>query len=458
MKYDLIVAGAGVAGCFLAARVSQAGYRVALVDARPKNKIGNTWEVTVNKSSFNTLGIKFPDNALWEEEPEATVFYAKDINTNVKVKRDSFNLILIKHKILNQHFLESALASNIDFYTRHKIASPIIENNWCAGVTGLKSVFLANSPFKLKAGITADCTGARAVLRKNLPAEFNIKREVRVQDYASAWQEIWTVDGSEILNDVEKKLIGPGICYTKIGKYHAFSSLHLRKNNTMNMIFASSVSKDNLAYFICQKHIKDKKYLKKKLSAGGGIIPIRRSLDNLVGNGFLLVGDSACQVIPTMGSGIEASLIAADIAAKTIIHSLNEGISSQKFLWQYNVEYQEKIGAILASYDIIRRFIQSVTVGEMNDIFKSGLIKDKNFVTTYSTSEISYNISSAIDNIKKIFTNPQLLPVILRFIQALSDSKKALELYLDYPKSFNADEFVEWQEKTNLLFSNYRTF
>jgi len=159
-----------------------------------------------------------------------------------------------------------------------------------------------------------------------------------------------------------------------------------------------------------------------------------------------------------MGSGIEASLTAADIAANTIIGAMNEHDFSLPYLWRYNFRYQQKIGAVLASYDIMRRFLQSLTLDQINEIFKAGIIDERNFATTYSTSEISYNISNMADKIIKVFSHPSLLPLILRFRQALSDSKKALALYREYPEYYQEEEFLKWQKKTNELFSKYRTF
>ncbi|OGJ86454.1 MAG: hypothetical protein A2268_01420 [Candidatus Raymondbacteria bacterium RifOxyA12_full_50_37] len=458
MKYDLIVAGAGIAGCCCAMKVAQSGCTVALLDARSRNKIGHPWEVTIDENVFGTAGIKLPDRELWEERPEYTVFYAKDINLSAKVHYDTFHNFTIRHEALNTLLLERAIKSGVHFLGGHEIEDLIIDGNTVCGIRGVQNRFLVKRPFELRGKIIADCTGVNACLRKKTPREFNIKHDVRIQDFASAWQEVHQLKNTPGTRFGSEVFFQPGVCFTRIGKYHAYTTVHMRRNNTVNLIFGTSVSESRPAYFLCKDYVKSAPNLGKRLGGGGAMIPLRRGLDNLVGNGFILAGDSACQVIPTMGSGVASSLTAASIAARTIVSAINSGDVSRRSLWQYNAEYQGGLGAILASYDIIRRFIQSLSMDEMERLFAAGLVNDNTFVKTYSTAHISHHIGDVLDKIGRIFAHPGLLPVVLRFRQALDDSKKALFLYQEYPKQYDERVFIEWQEKTNQLFSKYRTF
>ncbi|MFC1504076.1 NAD(P)/FAD-dependent oxidoreductase, partial [Spirochaetota bacterium] len=372
MKYDVVIVGAGIPGCCLAEKIALAGYKVALLDARPIRKIGNLWEINVDKNIFNFISKKYPPDKLLIERADEIVFFAKDINENVKIEGSKFNTITILHRVLNKTMLKSALNSNVDFYPKHNVIAPVLDNDYLTGVTGYKKLAAIPIPFKVSGRIIIDCTGVKAVLRKKVPDSFNIKKDIQAQDYASAWQETWTVKDNEKFKLNEGIYAQPGTNYTKVGKYHAYTFLHLRKNNTINMVFGASIVKSDLAYFICKEYKNNLTSLNKCLHADGGIIPIRRSLDNFVGNGFLLLGDSACQLIPTIGSGIQPSLLAAQLASKTIIKALNNNNYSKESLWQYNFKYQQEIGAVLASYDIIRRFLQSINTHNMNEIFKSG--------------------------------------------------------------------------------------
>ena len=224
----------------------------------------------------------------------------------------------------------------MDFFPEYYVNKPVINKKYVTGVSGYKKYSFLTRSFNLKADIIVDSSGTSAVLRKKIPPSFKIKNNLRIQDFASAWQEAWTVGNKKKFRLKNGIKIKPGTTHTKIGTYQAYTSFYLRKDNTFTAIFGSSLSENNLAYFLCKKYINEIRGKSKKIYADGGVIPIRRNLDNLVGNGFLLLGDSACQVIPTMGSGIQSSLIAPSIAGNVIINALNEKNYSKDFLWKYN--------------------------------------------------------------------------------------------------------------------------
>jgi flavin-dependent dehydrogenase len=178
----------------------------------------------------------------------------------------------------------------------------------------------------------------------------------------------------------------------------------------------------------------------------------------MAGNGFLCIGDAACQVIPTMGSGVATSMHAADVALQAMTEAFNRDDFSHSMLWMYNHKYHTKRGALLASYDIIRRFLQSLSFEEIDEIFRAGLLKNEYFVNTFSSKSIELNVAEALENLGRLFGHLNLFAVGMRFFQALNDSKKALHIYKKYPEHYDKKVFLRWVEETNRLFSHYRTF
>lgn len=70
-----------------------------------------------------------------------------------------------------------------------------------------------------------------------------------------------------------------------------------------------------------------------KVSGGDAIfeIPVRRPLSNLVANGYVLLGDSACMTIPIIGSGIGSGLKAAKMLADAVT-SADKNLFKEKSL------------------------------------------------------------------------------------------------------------------------------
>jgi len=58
--YDLIVVGAGTAGCMVAQRTAAQGYKVLLLDRKPLDDLGHTWVNGVERGVFSRVGIPDP--------------------------------------------------------------------------------------------------------------------------------------------------------------------------------------------------------------------------------------------------------------------------------------------------------------------------------------------------------------------------------------------------------------
>ncbi len=457
---DCIVAGAGIAGCTLAKKLAEAGFRTHLVDIRSAENIGSPWEITVENSVFARIGLRKPEESLCLEKADVVRYYANNMQNFIEISSEEDDELTIRHKDLNLHLLRQALGAGAVFLGKHVVTGFCFSRDNVTGITGYYRSFLRKEkPFKIKSSIVIDASGTAAVLRRQAPGHFMIKNIMRKQDYSFGWQELREVSTGQMEELREKSGIVPGMSYTRLGKRQAYEVLHLRKNNTASLIFGGAFERESTsAKSVCEEYLKRNPYFGKKIYGGGRLIPIRRSIDNMVGNGFLCIGDCACQVIPTMGSGAASSMHAADIAVRSICEAFNRNNLTRAGLWSYNHKYQTKRGAVLASYDIIRRFIQSLSVNEMDEIFKMDFFKNKNFVNTISSNTINFDILEILENIGKLFGNIKMIPMGIHFLQTLSDSKKAVAIYKNFPGTSRKKDFIEWQKQTNQLFSHYRTF
>ncbi len=460
-KFDCIIVGAGTAGCILAKKLAEAGCKVLILDKKSKKNVGQTWEVTIEKSVFSRIGLRLPDKKHWIENPEKSRFYSEKKEDYIEIDAVHDDVFNIYQKTLNQSFLDAAIKAGAVFRPGH-FASELIctDDNIITGIKLNRKGLFRKKRFSLNSKIIVDASGINAILRRQAPEEFMIKHKLRMQDFAYAWEALHEMSDNHIRKLQETLDIVPGMSYSRLGKFHGYQTMHLRKNNTLCFIFSTAVteSKEHSARALYKDFIKKNPVFGKLIYSGGRPIPIRRAIDTMVGNSFLCIGDSVCQVIPTMGSGVASSIYAADVASHTIIEAYNSNNFSKEQLWSYNYKYQSKRGAILASYDIIRRLLQSLSTEDLDGIFKSGLLTEDNFVNTFSSNTIKYDILNVMDNLVKIFSNFKLLPIGLKLIQSLGDSKKVLKVYKNYPKAFEKEEFVAWQKQTDALFSRYRTF
>ncbi len=99
-------------------------------------------------------------------------------------------------------------------------------------------------------------------------------------------------------------------------------------------------------------------WIGERLYGGQGGIPLRYPYPTLGRARVALIGDSACQVYGTHGSGVGMGLVAARLLADAVIGSLDPGAES--VLETYTREFHRRHGGSLAAADAFRRYSQSL--------------------------------------------------------------------------------------------------
>jgi len=161
----------------------------------------------------------------------------------------------------------------------------------------------------------------------------------------------------------------------------------------------------------------------------GGIIPTRRCLDSFCGNGFLLMGDSACQVEPLNGSGIASGMLAGYLAAKTVNSIFEAGKEfTINNLWSYNYEWITNIGAQYASLDILRLFLLSITENDVSFLIKHKIITESELRKSMIGETIRVSL---LELIRKLFYGFSRMGLLLELNYAIRDADKIKKIYLN---------------------------
>jgi digeranylgeranylglycerophospholipid reductase len=122
-------------------------------------------------------------------------------------------------------------------------------------------------------------------------------------------------------------------------------------------VFPKSREEANVGLGVRVKHTKPPiEYLKgfvsqdprfrnaKILSKGGGICPVSGTLERIVADGLMLVGDAAGQLIPMTGAGIHSAIEAGKMAGRVAAEAVKEGDVSARRLSAYRVEFDKYWG------------------------------------------------------------------------------------------------------------------
>ncbi|MBW6451834.1 MAG: geranylgeranyl reductase family protein [DPANN group archaeon] len=450
-SYDLIIVGAGSGGCSAAIEACKKGLTVCLIDRKPKELIGKK----VCGDLIGQAHIKFLENKMRLKYPKDKIECIINQTETINTKNKKSYLSYEKGYMLNRHtfgqfFLAHTKKLGVTIIDNQKVIAPIIKNDFLIGVI-LKDNDSGNET-KIYSKIVIDSSGAISALREKVKIKGTyLENKIKKSDFAVSLRQIRTLKKG--LDFTHAKLI-LSEKYAKSGYIWIFPYSKTKVNVGIGVPIKGKVPNLNNAL---EAFIKDNKIFdnSKIIDSGGGIIPLRRPLDSMVSNGFMVVGDTASQVNPITGGGIGQSILAGYIAADVAYKAIKKNDFSQEGLWEYNLkfikfnEYSQKKGddtkyyngTLQANLDVVKQFYQSSSEEELeyisnnylnDDIFKNLSIKGQFSIS----SKLKIKIIIAIIKKPKIF---------LKLFNMAIKIKKISKLYKNYPKT--PKEFPKWKNK-----------
>jgi flavin-dependent dehydrogenase len=171
----------------------------------------------------------------------------------------------------------------------------------------------------------------------------------------------------------------------------------------------------------------------------GGAVPVRRPLMSLVANGVAFVGDAALQVNPIHGGGIGPGMRAGIILGEVAKEAIARRNLSAEGLWPYNTRYLANFGRRLASLEIFRRLLQSVSDEELNFGFEKRILKSKDLMSANRGDGLSL---SAFEKLRRVKRGISKIGLLRKVQKASKLMKKINKAYAGYPlKSSNLDSW-----------------
>ncbi|MEM3637920.1 MAG: hypothetical protein QXX17_01560 [Conexivisphaerales archaeon] len=175
---------------------------------------------------------------------------------------------------------------------------------------------------------------------------------------------------------------------------------------------------------------------------GNWQVPVRRHNDCMVANGYAIVGDAAWMPRPIDAGGIGPSIYSSVILGKVVAQALEANDTSEAGLWSYNIEYMKTYGYQMASFQVLRAYLQTLT----NTQIDYGM---KYFLSEDDVAHITRRQHPEFNRIR--FLNPVMWVRILKEQRLASGlrytAKKSQELIehnLNFPEK--PDGWFEWKK------------
>ncbi|MEM4250797.1 MAG: NAD(P)/FAD-dependent oxidoreductase [Candidatus Bathyarchaeia archaeon] len=438
-EFDLLVVGAGTAGCVSASTAAKKGLKTCIIDCKNKVEIGEkVCGDAIGSHHFKRLGIPPPSGEELDSMIEGVRVYSPDLSSVFTMDGEGVTGFIVNRHSFGQRLLKEAIDLGVELYDCTLATEPIIEAGFVKGAVakgkdGQRRI--------LRAKITIDASGVAAVIRRKLPEEFNVEKEVAKRDLMACYREV--------RGNVE---VEEGYCQIYLNQSIArggYFWIFPRSGRSVNVGVGVQASRTNThpktqlySQVLSKPLFKDTKIL----TAGGGYVPTRRPLDSLVGDGVMIVGDAACLVNPIHGGGIGPSMISGRIAAEVASEAIEIGILDRSGLWGYNREYMKAYGAKQAGLDVFRIFLQEISDEELNYGMRQRLVKERDVLRASLDGDLRLSITEKAERVFRSIRRPDFL---IKLRGTARKMRRVKRHFLEYPEP---EEFQSWRARIETFY------
>jgi geranylgeranyl reductase family protein len=442
-QYDVVVVGAGTGGCMAAKTLASVGLNVCLMDRKDKKSIGDkVCGDAIGKHHFDNLGLATPEGEEKEGDISGIKIFAPDLKTVFHLVGAGLTGFMINRHLFGQRLLEEALDAGAVLLDSTHVSGPIIEDGFVKGVSARN--LERGSKNELRGKVIIDASGVTAAVRSKLPPEIGIDTKVKKEDQVICYREIRKLkeemeerDFCEIYLNLKA---APG------GYYWIFPEAGTKTNVGLGVAAVGDYPSPKSQLY---RHVLSRSLFESSsvIRGGGGVVPTRRPLDSFVGNGVVVVGDSACQVNPIHGGGIGPSMMGGKIAGEVITEALEDGEPTRERLWAINVRFMKGYGSKQAGLDVFRIFLQGLTDDDLNYTMRYRLIEDEDILKMSLGGEVHLNVT---DKTRRIFRGLGRLSFLRSLYDMAKTVKRVKKLYREYP--YSPEGMPEWKANIQELF------
>jgi len=378
----------------------------------------------ISKSHFDATGINFPVGDEISTVIQGADVYPPNRINELKVRGWSeFDGWTVNRFNFGQRLLKEAISAGAKFQPDTHVGGPIVRGNQ---VTGIEYKDSSGEEKTIRSKIVVDASGFAAIIRNKLDSEL-VENDIDKGDIALCYREILTLKMPLAEPEVARIFLGGNVAP------QGYAWIFPKGRQEINAGVGITGGKGRgspRAHFEKFKESYPLLFKSILIDGKGGAVPIRRPLKSLVGNGVAFVGDAALQVNPIHGGGIGAGMRAGIILSEVVRESIAHKDQTAHGLWHYNTRYLTNFGRKLASLEIFRRLLQSVSDEDMDYGFEKRLLEANDLMAANRGDGLSLSITEKLKRVKR---GAGRISLLLKLQKASGLMKKISKLYSDYP-------------------------
>ncbi len=450
-QFDVIIVGGGPAGVICAITVAKGGFKVAIVDKKSKDNIGDkTCGDAIDKAAYQRLsdgiGLDFPHGDEISDPITRMSIAAGSLNTKLTLNAPGY---VVDRHILGQRLLKQAEELGVTVIDNAPVREIIVDkkngSNYLNGIKYRKDGKIN----ELRAKFTIDASGSYAVIRKQLPDEFlidGITRELSKDQIWPSYREI-----IEFNEDVEDHIFDNEIVllykddFPPPGYFWIFTKGKRKLNCGIGWMKYQSKDLGGLkSGYIKEMENYYPRDSYKIVKTGGGQIPVRPPFDSLVFNGGALAGDAACMVHPVTAEGHAPALDTGMHLGKTLVIALKSGKREKNALWEYNIAVSHHYAKKHQQALVMRNLMENIGAKGFEYLIKKNIFKNEEMDLVFSGDQLILSFWDKIKRVSKLLHKPKLLLALKRVFDSVDNCEM---LYNKYPT--DPRDLDRWRQERN---------
>ena len=371
---DIVVVGAGPAGCTTASTAAELGANVLMLEEHPLPGLPVFCGEAISHETLVAAGLK-PEPPIINEPINKANFYAPN-GKRITISTDRVLGYTINRDIFDGLLADKAVATGVTLMVNTKAREVTKKNGVVVGVKAERH----GEALLIKSKIVIGADGHASMVRRSALGIPYFRSFAVCAQYTLNGLNIQEPDAIEVWL---------GRKYAPSGYAWVFPKSRTVANVGI-CVRANQATKPAILYlqdFISQNpDLRDGAIIHKT----GGICPSTGTLDKIVDDGVMLVGDAAGQTIPMTGSGVESAIHAGKMAGRVASKAIQEGDTSKTRLEEYPETFNRHWGKLMENSKRTLNIFNALNDEDLNKV--SEIVTPEQVKSLVSGENVTRNI------------------------------------------------------------------
>lgn len=449
MKYDVVVVGAGTAGANAALQLARRGRSVLLVERRAAHLGGAQWHNGVLDRQFRSAGVPPPAGRARSSDGAVARLVGPDGARGAVVTAPTVRADMAA---LGAHLRRAALDAGVELVD-HAVVRDVGHRGQRLAALTLQVQPPGGTPrtVKVEADLAVDASGRGGALRRRSPVLARWCPPPRSGELcAAADLRLRVADPEGAKRFLERHGANAGDHVNRVGVHGGWSTRSITVSEDLEevslLVGCVADGRHGTIPGMLAAALDEEPWIGEQISAGRGLIPLRRPYARLTAPGLALVGDAACQVFPAHASGIGTSLIAGRMLVDAAADAADCG--AEDVVWRYQHRFQERFGGHFAALDAFRRMSTELGTEGVARMVRAGMVDAASTKQMLDQRWAQPALSTLPANLWALATNPKLAKVM---VPRLARGALLRPMGKTYPRTVDLAALTRWDAKVRRL-------